>query len=155
MSGERATLGGNPRFADRAYRAAANGYLADPHDWETAVHSALDELLRFLAREEEETARCAALASQTVTGLAERNQVVDRFVELLGPRPGTVEVAHPEVVAEAVGESVVELIRRYVEQNRVAELPDALPAATVLALTPFVGPETAEALALADGDRAR
>lgn len=155
MTGRPAAPEGDAPLADRAYRAAAAAYLAAPHGWEAGVHAALAEVLELLAREEEETARCAVLTAPTLAEMAERNRLVERFAGLLGPRGEATDVARPEVLAEAVGESVLELIGSYVAERRVAELPEALPTATLLALTPFVGSDAAEELAGSASDQRR
>ncbi|NLT04869.1 MAG: hypothetical protein GXY03_01030 [Solirubrobacterales bacterium] len=155
MTGTPATPDGDAPLADRAYRAAAAAYLAAPHGWQAGVHAALAEVLDLLAREEEETVRCSVLATPTLAGMTERNRLVERFAGLLGPRTEATDVARPDILAEAVGESVLELIGSYVAERRVGELPDALPTATLLALTPFVGSDAAEELAGSASDQRR
>jgi len=155
MTVERATPDGAAALAERAYRAAATAYLAAPHGWEQGVQAALGEVLDLLAREEAQTSGCAVLATPSLAAMTQRERLVERFVRLLGPSPATTGVAHPDVVAEAVGESVLELIGQYVTEDRVTELPEALPIATLLVLTPFVGSDAAERLATTRGDARR
>jgi hypothetical protein len=136
------------RFVDRAFRAAADAYVACPASWERATRSALAELLAFLARQPEQTETCVAISpGDHPAALVRRDEVVERFAALLRPGFGIPPQPPPSVVAEAIGGGILELIRIHVEERRVEELPDALPSATVLALTPFVGPERAEQLA--------
>lgn len=138
---------GDERLADLAYHAAARAYRAAGGDWEHGVSAALGELLDLLAAQQSQTERCTALAENSLEAIEQRGRLVARFADLLGPTTRTTNVARPAVVAEAVGHSVVELIGRYVAERRAAELPDALPIATLLTLTPFVGPDAAERLA--------
>lgn len=139
-------------FADQAFRIAAEAYAASPAGWERAIRSALAELLAFLAREPEQTATCLAIGpGEHPAALVHRDEVVERFTTLLGPGFAMPREPPPPVVAEAIGGGILELIRIHVEERRVDDLPSALPSATLIALTPFVGPEHAERLAAGSG----
>ena len=136
-------------FAELAFRATAGAYGAVRASWERAVQSALAELLAFLARQPEQTRTCVAIdPGEHAAALARRDEVVERFATLLGPGFEIPPEPPPPVVAEAIGGGILELIRIHVEERRIAELPRALPHATLIALTPFVGPERAERLAM-------
>lgn len=139
-------------FADRAFRVAADAYAAAPAGWERAIQSALAALLAFLARQPEQTETCVAIApGADRAALARRDEVVERFSTLLDPGFAIPPERPPSIVAEAIGGSILELIRIYVEERRVDDLPSALPNATLIALTPFVGP--ADAWRRAEGAR--
>lgn len=133
-------------FADRAFRVAADAYGASPGSWERAIHSALAELLAFLADRPEQTRTCVTIApgGDSTTALARRDALVERFATLLRPGFAIASRRPPPVVAEAIGGGILELIRIHVEERRVEDLPSALAHATLIALTPFVGPEQAE-----------
>lgn len=135
-------------FADRAFRVAANAYDASSEGWEWATRAALAELLAFLARQPEQTETCMAVdPGEHRAALMHRDRVVERFAALLRPGFAIPPQPPPPVVAEAIGGGILELIRIYVEERRVDDLPSALPSATLIALTPFVGSERAERLA--------
>lgn len=139
----------NETFGDRAFRVTAEAYVGSTADWAQSVQLALHELLECLATSPERTRACvnATLEGGTLA-LEQRDRTLERFVELLRPRYGDGgAVGPPPVVAEAIAGGIYDLIRRYVAEDRVQALPDALPTATVLALTPFVGDAEAGRLA--------
>jgi hypothetical protein len=136
-------------FADRAFRVATDAYAASPASWERSVQSALAELLAFLAGESEQTEGCVALAPGGHPGTLEhREELVERFATLLSPGFETPQPP-PPIVAEAIGGAILELVRIHVKERRVDDLPSALPTATLIVLTPFVGPKQAGELATA------
>jgi hypothetical protein len=138
-------------FADRAFRLATAAYAASAASWERGIQSALAELLAFLARQPEQTQTCVAIASNEHPAVPMyRDQVIGRFTTLLSPGFAIPLKPPPPVVAEAIGWGILELIRIHVEERRIEDLPNALPDATLIALTPFVGPAGAEQVA-ADG----
>lgn len=135
-------------FADQAFTAAADAYMRTPGNWEQAIQAALAGLFEFLAAAPEPTRACVVEALHSGRpGLERRDRLLARFAEFL--EPGYTESADPpaDVVAEAVSGGVYELIRTHVVERRIDELPEALPAATVIALSPFVGSSEAERLA--------
>ena len=140
-------------FADRAFRVTVDAYVASAARWERAIPSALAGLLAFLAAQPEQTRTCIAVApGEHPAALARRDQIVERFVTLLRPGFAIPAKPPPAVVAEAIGGGILELIRIHAEERRLEDLPSALPNATLIALTPFVGPEHAEQLAAGFGD---
>lgn len=145
MAAERAL---DSSFANRAFRVAADAYQASPAGWAPAIRSALAELLAFLADQREQTETCVAIApGEHPAALARRDEVVEQFTSLLDPGFAIPAQPPPPVVAEAVGGGILELIRIHVEERRVGDLPSALPHATLIALTPFVGAKRAGELA--------
>lgn len=134
--------------AEQAFAAAADAFSSTPGDWPDAVHAALARLLDFLAGSQALTRMCAVEALHAGSAaLAARDRALDRFAGLLEPGYALAEPPPPPVATEAVGGSVFELVRSHAAERRLDELPAALPTATVIVLTPFVGPAEAERIA--------
>jgi len=135
-------------FADQAFAAAADAYAATPHGWERAVQSAIAALFEFLVTHPARTTACVAGESGAgPDALARRDRLIDRFAGLLRPGFAAADRPPPPVVAEAIGGGIYELVRSHVLERRLDQLPAAIPDATVVALSPFLGP--AEALEVA------
>ena len=135
-------------FADQAFAAAADAYAATPESWELAVHAAITAVFVFLADRPAETKACiVGDCGSGPAALARRDRVLERFAGLL--EPGFAEAVNPPppVVAEAIAGGIYELVRCHVFERRLDLLPDAIPDATVVALSPFVGPADAIGLA--------
>jgi AcrR family transcriptional regulator len=49
----------------------------------------------------------------------------------------------PDIAAEAVAGGIWQVLHHYIEDDRIAELPDATPQIVYMALTPFLGPKEA------------
>jgi hypothetical protein len=131
-------------FADQAFAAAAAAYAATPQGWERAVRAAIAALFEFLVDRPTQTSACVAgehAAGQDA--LARRDQLIDRFVTLLRPGFAAADRSPPPVVAEAIGGGIYELVRSHVLERRLDRLTEAIPDATVVALSPFLGPADA------------
>jgi AcrR family transcriptional regulator len=138
--------------AEQAFSAAAAAFVATPGSWAEATHAALDGLLEYAAA----TPTFARLAEQALIhggerAVARRAQVLDLFMEFL--EPGYAIAGEPpdapRTASHLIGGAVYELLRRHVAEDRLAELPYALPEITLIVLSPFVGRE--EALRIATG----
>jgi hypothetical protein len=139
-------LGGS--FADRAFAAAAEAYAGVPDRWEGAVQAAIAALFDFLVDQPAQTRACVVgECGAGPDALARRDEVLDRFADLLLPGFEAARKPPPPVVAEAIAGGIYELVRSHVLARRLDELPDATPDATVVALTPFLG--AADAIQLA------
>ena len=49
----------------------------------------------------------------------------------------------PAIAAEAITGGIWQILHDYIENERIAELPDVAPQIIYLALVPFLGPEAA------------
>lgn len=135
-------------FADQAFAAAAEAYAATPQGWERAVRSAIVALFEFLVDQPARTSACVAgEGGAGRDALARRDQLIDRFLTLLRPGFAAADRPPPPVVAEAIGGGIYDLVRSHVVERRLDRLAEAIPDATVVALSPFLGP--AEALEVA------
>jgi hypothetical protein len=153
------TVGGAPpsgtTFADQALAAAVGAYAATSESWERAIQAAIAGLFEFLADRPAHIEAC--IAEDLGAGpeaLAQRDRTIDRFVELLRPGFAAAAAAPPPVVADAIGGGIYELVRGHVLERRIDELPDAVPDATIVALSPFLGAAAAIELANSTGVQA-
>lgn len=145
---EECLLGAFEATAEQAFTASADVYMQIAGSWAEAVHAALAQLLDFLAGCPELTRMCIVEALYAGSpALERRDRVLARFTDFL--EPGYAQSANPppEVVSEAISGGVYELIRAHAVEGRLHALPDSLPEATVIALSPFVGSAEAERLA--------
>ena len=62
----------------------------------------------------------------------------------------TADVKVPAIAAEAIAGGIWQVLHHYVENDCIAELPDAAPQLTYFALTPFLGAAEAAAYAVPD-----
>ncbi|HEX2071765.1 MAG TPA: hypothetical protein VHF90_08990 [Thermoleophilaceae bacterium] len=136
--------GGSPppaeSFADQAFAAAASAYADTPESWERAVQAAIAGLFEFLVERPRQTRACIeADCGAGPPALARRDRAIERFTELLAPGFAAAPAPPPAIVAEAIAGGIYELIRSYVLEGRLHELPDVVPDATVVALSPFLG----------------
>jgi hypothetical protein len=135
-------------FEDEAFAAAAAAFEREPGGWERAVEVAVARLFTFLADHPERTKTCI-VADHGVGALGHRDQAITRFAAFFLRQGFERDGAPPPVVAEAIGGGIYEIVRGHVLERRLSDLPAAAPDATVVALSPFVGPERALDLARA------
>jgi hypothetical protein len=137
-------------FEDEAFAVTAEAYARQSGDWEQAVQAALARLFAFLADHPDRTNAC--IVGDYGIGeaaLDRRDGTIDRFAAFL--REGFERAgAPPPVIAEAIGGGVYEIVRGHVLERRLEQLPAAIPEATVVALSPFVGPARAQELGRAE-----
>ncbi len=124
-------------------------------DWPAAVHRAYAAMCGFMAAEPD-FARLRAVEAYAAgpAALARRDRAGEELLELL------LEMAPQEVLEkmeplalEAISAAIYALVYDYVSSDGPKELPRAVPVATYLALTPFIGPERACEVANDDGRR--
>jgi AcrR family transcriptional regulator len=145
---EQCVLGAFEATAEQAYAVSADAYVQTQGSWAEAVHAALAQLLEFLAGCPELTRMCIVEALYAGSpALEHRDHVLARFADFLEPGYAQSPSPPPEVVSEAISGGVYELIRAQAVERRLEALPAALPEATVIALSPFVGSAEAERLA--------
>lgn len=135
-------------FADQAYAVTADAYARTPQSWERSVQAAIACLFDFLADRAPQTKAC--IVDDCGAGpeaLARLDLAIDRFTQLLRPGFDVAASPPPAVVAEAIGGGIYELVRSHVLERRLQELPMAVPDATVVALSPFLGADAAIELA--------
>jgi AcrR family transcriptional regulator len=134
----------------QALQVAVDAYEAAGEDWPQAIAAGLRALMAFLASE---PAHAHLTLVDTFAASPEaieiRNASMHAFAVYLQPgyalaAPGTVV---PAVAAEAVVGGIWQVFHHYIENERADKLPDAAPQLTYMALTPFIGPRAAAAVA--------
>jgi hypothetical protein len=135
-------------LADRAFAACANACSSSPDRWAGSVRAAIDALFELLSSHPDQARACLADDSSGRDALARRDRMLDRFAELLRPGFAIAATPPPTVVADAITGGIYEIVRGHVLDGRLGELPAAVPDATVVALSPFVG--MGDALAVAE-----
>jgi len=115
--------------------------------WPLAVRAALEAYLSFLAAEPA-WARIATIdiLAAGPAGFEHRDRSLELFDEILEPGLQQAGDAAPLMV-EAIGGAVQGLVREQIRRRGAEHLLQILPVATFVALSPFVGPEEAIAVA--------
>jgi AcrR family transcriptional regulator len=120
-------------------------------DWPHAVRGGLGAMLAFCAAEPD-FAKLGAIevyaAGRRV--LERRDEVIVGMEALLAPGYELNSDASP-IAGEAIGGAIYALIYDQVRRGATQNLQELAPLATYVALVPFVGPETACAVANGDG----
>jgi AcrR family transcriptional regulator len=120
-------------------------------DWAHAVRGGLGAMLAFCAAEPDFTKLGAIevyAAGRRV--LERRDEVIAGMEALLAPGYELNSDASP-IAGEAIGGAIYALIYDQVRRGATENLQELAPLATYVALVPFVGPETACAVANGDG----
>lgn len=129
---------------ERAYREA--------DDWATGCCAALRVLLEVLASVPAfATAAIVEIDSVGPRAWRARDELLSGFHQFFRDAPQSGIAGMDEVIGCVVG-GIYLTIRRYVSENRVAELPALLPSLTYFTLTPFVGRAAAAAAAAVPDD---
>jgi AcrR family transcriptional regulator len=134
--------------AQQCFSLVAEAYIHRGGTWIEGAHAALAALLEFVAG----TPAFARLATVEIVnvgprGLAHRDKSLDLFMELLEPGYFGDSPPPSRLVSEMIAGGIFELMRRHAMEGRLEQLPDALPAITVVALAPFIGLTEARRLA--------
>jgi AcrR family transcriptional regulator len=150
-----AFLGAQKVGMHQALGIAVEAYQAELPDWPRAAGAGVGALLDYLASEPEHAHLSLVDTFASCPEAIEiRNATMKAFVAYLNPgyelARGHVEA--PAIAAEAVAGGIWQILHDYIDNDRVAELPDAAAQLTYFALTPFLGP--AEAAAYASPDSA-
>jgi AcrR family transcriptional regulator len=142
--------------AEQAFSTAAEAFMSTPGSWAEAIHSALAALLDYSAR----TPTFARLAHEALMhggerAVAGRDRALDLFMEFLEPGYAIAgEPADaPRTPSHMIAGAVSELLHRHVVDDRLEELPNALPEITLIVLSPFLG--RGEAMRIASGPARR
>ena len=120
---------------------------ADAEDWPHAVKEGLHTLFAFMA-ENPATATVGGfdIFSGGVGALERRERALQRFRALLAPGleqyPGM-----SAIVPEAISGAIAELLYQGLRERDARHLYELAPAATFVALSPFIGAETATGIA--------
>jgi AcrR family transcriptional regulator len=144
-----ALLGAQKIGSHLALRVTASAFDAERGDWPHAAAAGLRALLAYLASEpaHADLSLVSALAWGPET-VAVRDGTLREFRAFLVPGMERAEQSPAPIVAELTAGGLWQILQYYVAGARTAELVDATPQIVYLALTPFLGPERARAVAL-------
>lgn len=146
-----AFLGAQKVGMHQALQVAVEAYQAQGEDWPRAVAAGARALIDYLASE---PAHAHLTLVDTFAACPEaieiRNAGVHAFAAYLGPgyeltRGGDVEA--PTIAAEAIAGGIWAILHHYIENDCIGALASTAPQVTYFALTPFLGPEEAAAVA--------
>jgi AcrR family transcriptional regulator len=142
-----AFLGAQKIGMHQALQITAEAYAAHAEDWPCAVAAGLRALIDYLASE---PAHAHLSLVDTFAASPEAIEIRDSTMEAFAAymQPGyDIAVSQqrevPAVAAEAVAGGVWQVLHHYIENECIAQLPQAAPQLVYLALTPFLGPEAA------------
>jgi AcrR family transcriptional regulator len=137
-------------WASRLVIISAGAFLSAAGDPPLAAHRALDAALGHIAR----TPAVAALAvsddQQLATAVtALRRRYMALFFQLVAGQVAATEQQAPQplVALELLLDGLLATLRRFAQQDRIAELPGELPALSRQAWTPFFGADEARRVA--------
>lgn len=131
---------------EQAFSAAAGAFVATPGSWAEAAHAALGALLRFVAGSPAiATLFVAAPLNAREEALARRRRAFELFSEFL--EPGFADSADTlpdrDLLVQVIAGGIFQIFGMHAASGRIAELPNALPAVTVVTLGPFIGHDEA------------
>lgn len=119
-------------------------------EWPERVHAGLRDLLDYLARRPETTYMTTIeLFAAGAQAQGRRDDTMDLFVTKLAPGEELLSESVP-IALEATAGALYTLFYGQVASKGAARLREILPAATFVALAPFVGNEAAAAIANGD-----
>lgn len=132
------------------FGAATRAFLGAGGSWAEATRAGLAEMLEVTAGAPALTRLCITAAFQGGERAAERHsRAMELFTGLL--EPGYLATGEraggARLTREMIAGGIFELIRTHAIEQRLDELPEALPSVTILTLTPFVGKEEADRIA--------
>jgi AcrR family transcriptional regulator len=141
-----AFLGAQKVGLHQALLVTVEAYEAHRENWPHAVAAGLRALIDYLSGE---PAHAHLTLVDTFGASPEAVEIRDTalraFAAYLHPgyafSPPDLDV--PDIAAEAVAGGIWQVLHHYIEDNRIAELPDATPQIVYMALTPFLGPKEA------------
>lgn len=134
----------------KALAAVERAYVAES-DWRLAVRAGIDALFGFLASEPSFAHIGLVDALIATPHTADRSKEgVSAFARMLGPGlEQTSSYTPSSVTVEAIAGGLFDLCLHYALAGKVRELPELVPAATYIALAPFLGGEEAARFATA------
>jgi AcrR family transcriptional regulator len=137
-------------WAGRLVMISAGAFLAAADDPPLAAHRALEAALWHIGR----TPTFAALAVNddpevATVAMALRKRYIALFFQLIaGQIPaGEQQASQPLSALEMVVNGMMAVLRRFAQEDRIAELPGELPALSLQCLTPFFGADEARRVA--------
>jgi AcrR family transcriptional regulator len=142
-----AFLGAQKVGLHQALLVTVEAYETHKDNWPHGVAAGLNALIDYLSGE---PAHAHLTLVDTFGASPEAIEIRDTalraFAAYLSPgyelaRAAGIDV--PEIAAEAVAGGIWQVLHHYIEDDRIAELPDATPQIVYMTLTPFLGPKEA------------
>jgi hypothetical protein len=134
-----------------AFAEMEHAFLISDGDWPQRMRTALERLLTLAARNPEQTRLCTIGVFEAGQDGLERCDVwMARFVGLCqsGYALSGGDAATPHRLAPPISAGAIfELIRSHASDDRLDQLPDALPTAILVVLAPVLGRDAALRLA--------
>jgi AcrR family transcriptional regulator len=133
-------------WSDRTFAAMSAAFAGAAGDGPLALHRALGAMLEQMASEPAmlhlAVGAVEHLGSRAVT---RRTRYVSVFFDFLTPAtaPSEVSPVEPAAVSEMIASGIFEVLRTHVHENRIGELPAALPQISYLCAAPFFGAQKA------------
>ncbi|HEX5926002.1 MAG TPA: TetR/AcrR family transcriptional regulator [Baekduia sp.] len=133
-------------WSDRTFAAMSAAFAGAAGDGPLALHRALGAMLEQMASEPAmlhlAVGAVEHLGSRAVT---RRTRYVSVFFDFLTPAtaPSEVSPVEPQAVSEMIAGGIFEVLRTHVTENRIGELPAALPQISYLCAAPFFGAQKA------------
>jgi len=137
----------------QALSIAVEAYQAEAEDWPRAVRAGLSALLEFLASEPAHAhLSLVDTFAACPQALEIRASTLRAFAAYFGPAYELAgeELRVPAIAGEAIAGGVWQVLHHYIENDCIAQLPEALPQLTYFALAPFLGSAAARNYALPD-----
>lgn len=131
---------------DVALRGVEHAYMDAGGEWTERMHAAIARLVDLAVANPRLTRLCTVeIFDAGQLGLDRRDRSMARFMRLceLGYAQVAPEGLSTRLVPQVVAGAVFELIRSHVVENRLEHLPEALPTATLIVLSPVVGRDEA------------
>ncbi len=141
-----AFLGAQKVGLHQALLVTVEAYEAHKDNWPHAVAAGLRALIDYLSGE---PAHAHLTLVDTFAASPEAIEIRDTALHAFAAylRPGyalsPADLDVPDIAAEAVAGGIWQVLHHYIEDDRIAELPDATPQIVYMALTPFLGPKDA------------
>jgi hypothetical protein len=133
-----------------AFAEIEHAFLVADGDWAARMRIALERLLTLAARNPEQARLCTIRVFEAGrAGLERRDVWMARFTGLCesGYAQAGAGDGPPRLISPIAAGALFELIRAHASENRLAQLPDALPTAVLVVLAPVLGRDAALALA--------
>jgi hypothetical protein len=143
-------LDGVAAFTRRLFTRTADVFMDAADDPAQALHEALGSLLRDLAATPEMTYMSVVELPRLGPLVRERHRrMLDLFSDFLQPGFAARDIAlpNPDIVSLCLTGAVWRIVRQHAIDQRLQQLPEALPAISHVVLSTFFGP--AEALRVA------
>jgi hypothetical protein len=131
---------------EMAFAEMEHAFLIADGEWPERMRAALARLLEVAATHQRHAELCTMrIFEAEQEGLDRRDVWMSRFMELCwaGYEQSGTAGAPTRLVAPIAAGAVFELIRSHAVEGRLAKLPDALPTATLIVLSPILGRDEA------------